>query len=76
MKIYLYDPDTGIYQGEDFADGTSFSEARGTFPGATAIVPPCYGPGVVPVFKEGSQRWEICSLLTLKLPSEKKHEPV
>ncbi len=58
MKIYLFDTETGIYLGEDFADkGTRPGEYR--LPeGATTIAPPERADGV-PRFDQSRQQWEI-----------------
>lgn len=59
MKIYLYDPDSGHYQGEDFADD-SFMEKKAVPPaGATNVAPPSYGPGETAIFSAVTQGWEI-----------------
>ena len=60
MKIYLFNPKSGIYMGEDFADEDP--KKRGSFlipSDATPIAPPTYGPGETPVFNIREQRWEI-----------------
>ena len=60
MKIYLFNPETGIYQGEAFADENP--RQRGVFvvpPGATTIAPPAYGCGQVPDFSGAENRWEM-----------------
>ncbi|GFE58029.1 hypothetical protein [Geobacter sp. AOG1] len=74
MKIYLFNPDTGAYLGEDFADETPH---RGVFappPASTTIAPPQVGPDQIPVFKTVEQRWEVCgiSCLTPVIPSLKQ----
>ena len=58
MKIYLFDTETGIYLGEDFADeGDRPGEYR--LPeGATAIAPPERASGI-PRFDPVRQRWEV-----------------
>ncbi len=64
MKIYYYDADTGIYQGEDFADERMFL-ARGVFmipPHATTIEPPGYKRGQAPYYDVKSNRWEVREL--------------
>jgi hypothetical protein len=82
MKVYYFDSETGIYQGEAFADEAPLE--RGVYvvpPDATTIAPPPYGKGQTPFFDVKGQRWEIrhvsalrCSLLNAKLneniPSE------
>ncbi len=61
MKIYLFNPDTGVYQGEDFADQEPMRRGcQDQLPSyATAISPPSYGRGEVPVFRADENRWEI-----------------
>jgi hypothetical protein len=60
MKIYLYNPETGIYLGEDFADETPMK--RDDFvipPDTTTIAPPQIRPGQIPVFNAAEQRWDV-----------------
>ena len=60
MKIYLFNTETGVYLGEDFADEAPLE--RGAFvvpPDATTIVPPLAGRGELLVFKPIEQRWYI-----------------
>ena len=67
MKIYLFCPETGVYQGEDFADTTPMCPGREELPPyATLIAPPPYQPGVVPVFNVTRNTWEIRSVSALK----------
>ncbi|QXE91018.1 hypothetical protein KP001_00265 [Geomonas subterranea] len=62
MKIYLYCPKTGVYQGEDFADAALVFGSSPDFPtGATTIAPPSYGTGEVPVFLAAEERWVLSS---------------
>jgi hypothetical protein len=60
MKIYLFNPETGVYLGEDFADEAPMR--RGAFvvpPDATHIAPPATGHGERLVFNAAEQRWYI-----------------
>ena len=62
MKIYLFDPETHIYLGEDYADEAPME--KGTFvipPGATTIAPPEGGRGHVMVFDVEAECWEVRS---------------
>lgn len=60
MKIYLFCPDTGLYQGEDFVDDGSMKKERQGLPaGATMLAPPACPPGNVPVFLVADNRWDI-----------------
>jgi len=58
VKIYLFDTETGIYLGEDFADeGDRLGDYR--LPeGATTIAPPEMAIGI-PRFDQSRQQWEI-----------------
>ena len=62
MKIYLFNPETGVYLGEDFADEAAMN--RGTYvvpPDATTIAPPQGGQRHILVFDVGAQCWEVRS---------------
>jgi len=50
MKIYLFDPESGIYHGEDFADDSPMRLGRNAVhPHTTTIVPPPFRRGEVPI---------------------------
>lgn len=60
MKIYLFNPETGVYLGEDFADEAPMEP--GTFvvpPDATTIAPPTVERDQVLVFNATEQSWDI-----------------
>ena len=60
MKIYLFDPETGVYQGEDFSDDLSMChEYEADASHATTIAPPSFRSGEVPVFRMAENKWEI-----------------
>ncbi len=60
MKIYLFNPESGVYLGEDYADEEPMKRGSYRIPAdATAIAPPGVGPGEAPVFNVAEQRWEI-----------------
>ena len=64
MKIYLFNPESGVYLGEDFADESPMQ--RGVFvvpPDATTIAPPERGHGHIVVFDVVAQFWEVRSRL-------------
>ena len=64
MKIYRFNPETGIYLGEDFADEAPMK--RGAFvvpPDATTVAPPEGGRGHLLVFDVAAQCWEVRSRL-------------
>lgn len=55
MKAYLYNTETGIYEGETFeeADMLTYEE------GITSIAPPDYARGQVPVFDRQKDSWAV-----------------
>jgi hypothetical protein len=55
MRVYCFCPETGIYQGEDFYEGSHPQETEGM----TDIAPPPYSPGEVPVFDMSLRGWTI-----------------
>jgi len=60
MKIYRFNPETGVYLGEDFADEAPME--RGDFvlpPDATTIAPLEGGRGHILVFDVVAQCWEV-----------------
>lgn len=62
MKIYLFNPETGAYLGEDFADEAAMHRGVYLLPSdATTIAPPCFEPGQIPVFNVTEQCWIICT---------------
>lgn len=71
MRIYLFDPETGIYLGEDFADPPLFQgDPPVVPPDATTIAPPPYGRGEVPVFNAEEKRWELRPLSSFAVMGE------
>jgi len=62
MKIYLFNPETGAYLGEDFADEALMKQRKYEIPpGATTIAPPEGGRGHILVFDVVAQCWEVRS---------------
>jgi hypothetical protein len=60
MKIYLFCPETGVYQGEDFSDEPPVKKGDELLPsGATTVAPPAYGPGETPFFDATRQAWGL-----------------
>ncbi len=53
MKVYQFNPESGIYAGELFEE----SEMLKYVEGITTIAPPTYGLGTVPVFDPKKQAW-------------------
>jgi hypothetical protein len=60
MKTYYFNPETGAFLGEDFADEASSKRGEYIIPeDATMIPPPQVEPGQVPCFNIRKQRWDI-----------------
>ncbi len=60
MKIYLFNPENGVYLGEDFADEAPTGRGeRLVPPDSTTITPPTIENGQVLVFNAVEQRWEV-----------------
>ena len=60
MKIYLFNSETGVYQGEDFADPVPMKPGSHTVPSdATTIAPPPCAHGEAPIFNAALKRWEV-----------------
>ncbi len=55
MRAYLYDVKTGVYEGETFEEAAMLAFEEGI----TAVPPPAYGQGQVPVFDRQRQVWEV-----------------
>jgi hypothetical protein len=63
MKIYLFDPESGIYHGEDFADDSPMRLGRNAVhPHTTTIVPPPFRRGEVPILTVAESQWQISSV--------------
>ena len=58
MKIYLFDTETGVYQGEDFADEGDRLGSYRLPTGATNVAPPERADGILR-FDPARQRWEV-----------------
>jgi hypothetical protein len=60
MKIYLFNPESGVYLGEDFADEAPMKRGAYVIPvDATTITPPKVYSGQVLVFNADMQQWEV-----------------
>ena len=53
MKVYRYDTECGVYQGEEFVADLSEVEEGGV----TAMAPPSFEKGFVPRFDERKGGW-------------------
>jgi hypothetical protein len=54
MKVYLFDPESGIYEGEDFCDNREINELDGM----TLLEPSEAIPEHVKVYDPELRRWE------------------
>ncbi len=62
MKIYLFNPENGIYLGEDFADEEPLKSGQYEIPSdATTIAPPPVDRGQIPVFNIKKEHWDVRS---------------
>ncbi len=60
MKIYLFNPENGLYLGEDFADEAPLGRGEGIVPpDATTIAPPPVQNGQVLMFSVEEQCWNV-----------------
>ena len=53
MKVYLFNPDDGLFAGEDYCDPREVDESEGM----TLQPPPARIPGTVPVYDRTSSCW-------------------
>lgn len=58
MKIYYFDPDSGLYQGEEFEDDALIPDIDE----ATTVAPPSWQKGEIPVFDPAAREWGIRSV--------------
>jgi hypothetical protein len=65
MKVYFYDRESGIYQGEGFEEDHSDLENDGVID----IAPPTYDKGFVPRFDRQAGRWILTPASPRKEPS-------
>ncbi len=59
MKVYLFDAETGLYLGQDYADTSSVAGICDLPENATTIRPPECGPDRVPVMNRQTMQWEL-----------------
>ncbi|MFZ2951345.1 MAG: hypothetical protein WA003_17860 [Desulfuromonadaceae bacterium] len=67
VRVYCYCPETGMYQGEDFAEECRLDSIEGV----TCIAPPVHVYGEVPVFDITAHCWNI-----IKLPKKRRSSPM
>jgi hypothetical protein len=59
MKIYLFDAETGLYLGQDYAGTSSFSGICELPENATTAKPPESGPNQIAVMNRQTMKWEL-----------------
>jgi len=62
MRVYLYDTERGVYQGEDFCDDREVNDNDGV----TTLAPPTVMPGHVAVFDAELRRWNQVPVAELR----------
>ncbi|MBT0665939.1 hypothetical protein KI809_16635 [Geobacter pelophilus] len=55
MKAYLFDTETGLFEGESFADVAMLNNEDGI----TTVAPPEYEHGQVPIFDRRKNEWTV-----------------
>jgi hypothetical protein len=55
MKAYLFDIASGLFEGETYEEPAMIAESDGI----TAIAPPAYENGQVPVFDLATKSWAV-----------------
>jgi hypothetical protein len=63
MKAYMFDAESGMYEGETFEDDSLIKYVDGL----TAITPPEHDKGMVPVFNQNHQVWSIVPISEAKV---------
>ncbi|NVN92607.1 MAG: hypothetical protein HXX11_18695 [Desulfuromonadales bacterium] len=62
MKAYMYDVESGLFEGETFEDKHLIKYVDGL----TTATPPTYNKGQVPVFNRNSQMWSVVPINEIK----------
>lgn len=55
MRVFLFNSESGIYQGEDYVESSDADECEGM----TTLPPPEKEPGQIPVYDLAAGRWEL-----------------
>ena len=63
MKTYLFNTETGLYEGETFENADTLKYVEGM----TLVSPPDYGHGHVPVFDRQKNEWAVIPVTTARL---------
>lgn len=71
MKVYLFQTENGLYEGESFEDPAMLQYEDGL----TTIPPPDYEHGQVPVFDHRKNEWVVIPVTTAwQLPNINRSE--
>lgn len=62
MKVYLFNSENGLYEGETFENADTIKHVEGM----TTVPPPDYGHGQVPVFDSSKNEWSLIPLDSAK----------
>ena len=62
MKVYLFNSNNGLYEGEDF----QADDRIGVEEGMTTVPPPTRQPGQIPVYDRNSGSWRLVSMEELR----------
>ena len=62
MKAYMFDTESGLYEGEAFEDESLIKYVDGL----TTITPPEHDSGMVPIFNQNHQVWSIVPISEAK----------
>ncbi len=63
MKAYMFDTESGLYEGEAFEDESLIKYVDGL----TTITPPEHDKGMVPVFNQNHQVWSLIPISAAKI---------
>ena len=78
MKVYLFDTQTGLYEGDSFEEPDMLKYEEGI----TTVPSPDYQQGQIPVFDKTRQVWEVIPISVARqllkihnhIEQEKSHE--
>jgi hypothetical protein len=77
MKIYLFNPETGVFLGEDFTDDESVKTGNYWIPeDATVIAPPSIRPGEMAVFHPENMEWEVRQFPRMRIRKNGRHQTI
>ncbi len=62
MKVYYFHPGNGIYQCEDYENSRRLSKSESRREGKTAVAPPAFEKGMIPVFDSRKATWSVVSI--------------